>query len=541
MHKVFVDSSGNIFVNQANFLFHHTGDTMIALRKKFYNVKHCVFTGKHFYVLDNNDLLIFNDDYSFRARYGHKVQDMYHCHEADIWIFLLDQKLGIAYRLDDDVQIISNIADNVNKFTVIGRNVFYNDGTWHLVEVSNKGILDVSEGIPPKKQQIFQAKENTLVSLKNLDFIPQKFIVNKKNENWTYEAILNVPCKVDLMYDSEVIGIENHYFIYRNNAVSHLKMNAAIVLDAPRKQVIEIDLEPNEIFCQLMNLVHRLGRLNSSYKYEFSFMDEYGNCTSYGKGVTKKVASDASIYCHYLMQNIDKLTDVDSFKLGKLVHFLHSKLDVRFDISSPYFFKLAGYSNDDLMLVIDHLTEMTFEQLTNWRDNPETIKDLDIDIDTFDGLINHLCSMSLTEKAKENWKLFLDGYLFLARKETKFPYYTEVEISHYHTMINHKLKSSKLIGLCVDIEDAERSGLIFDCVLDTLGEMTEFERLIFTKNVTNTIIEYNMILIREDDDPNLTYQISTCVPSLTFYNKPTMDQIKQIVKLLCIEDEFMVN
>jgi hypothetical protein len=355
---------------------------------------------------------------------------------------------------------------------------------------------------------------------------------------------------------------------------------------------ITIDIDPNKpVYDQSVGIIPNLYRTNNVLIFRFEQVDAYYNVTSYGDGVTRHVFRQLRKEIDNLLKDqIENLSEKDSFNLGKMIYFCAFNGNELFSQLNPYFFYLLSKESDYFNLLTTFKGDnckQYMELYIKYKSNPEELIKLDIGLNNHLEYMKFLFESSLSDKLITNYQNIVNGFLLNLKRNKLFGIIGKLPlIGLIHSLVVDEYFEAKLTFHKDDKKFISEKN--FDIYTDTfqkiLDEFTTTEKIIFLQNITgssyyngivkiifsyeqtemnttqtiydedtiidednendvnpetlNVIINLNT-LNKENNQPS--YQISTCFSELTIYLEPTEENLRQIMNVLILEDVGLKN
>ncbi len=505
----------------------------IVLKKQFYDEIYDFNLMQNIFTLSSGSQFYLNKKPNI-----HNIQEKNFSHfeifkQHNIYFWLKDNNLYFYYRNDNFYNIVRPIISILQPEL----NIEYHDKSDYCCDkVELSGVKSMVNVINGKSMQI--------ISINN-----ENYLINKK--------------LTKISFSDELIFFDS---------ISELtKCDANFI----------IDIENNSsILDQLINIIPNLYRLNNDFIYEFHQVSHQGDIISFGEGSTR--------HCfNYLRNEIDAVLQkkFESYdeqfvnRLGKLFYFCYVEGQVTFYNIDPYFFYLLSEKTDHLTLLKifkGNDFDLYHKQYLEYHNDISKLSELDIGVETIDQYMHYLFSANLTSTQQSLYKSFVKGFSYFATRNKSYKFIKRLPLIYYIKM----LTSSNFIDIDFEFSnDGNISNEIFEIFCDIFNDifysLTKENMLIFLQNVTGsqyyhgtvhvviactnteflleqlihdeitrTDLISNDILTNfniQENNTSVLYEISTCNTELIINIIPSRINIKEILRLLTIEDLNMKN
>lgn len=473
-----------------------------------------------------------------------------YCFSDESYIFGLTD--GNSLSFDGEIienDLINGIANSSNNIYRLNKVYLVCDGQYlfcyHTTETYKTIIEPLLEILSVDKITIDDPHENfTLIPLNPTNGVQivqnkdcQIIVCNKK-------AYLIKNKLVPL-----VITDENIYYDNINNGFVD-KINFLRVFSETNADTIQIDVNTKDnVMDQLLHIIPKIYRLNSNKNYLFEQVDILGNTISHGIGVTRHVFNLLKKDLENVLKN--KFNNFDNtYDIGKLLYFCTREGNETFNYIDPYFFYLlTDESNYPILLrkFKGDQYSIQLQRYLKYKQDPTELIDLDLGPKTANEFIGFLMGSNLTPEQKKKYEDFVKGYSYfeernrMAKIIKKLPvtYYIKLLVpsTYFNAQLYYKKENDAISG-----EQLKKFKIIFKKLFN---EITPEQKLIFLQNVTGSEFysdDVGIILAYDaNQDKKLVYEISTCNTTLTINTEPTIENIRNILNMLVIEDLSIKN
>lgn len=470
-------------------------------------------------------------------------------------IFLLrdGRKLNLSGSIYEgngtDTSIDTTIFENMKCFFIRDNNLLlcYYDNSVYLSVIQKlietfPGIISDASIKPDAKTPI---GVTTLILPPDIDF---QLITRKRSQMFIYNRI---PYIINRDDTKNTIGFQELVFSYED--ISYTFLHAYYPEKTSHPFIIDID-PTGSIVDQLIALVPNIYRLNKEYQYEFEQVLDGNRVTSFGDGVTRQVFDTLRIELDgILASKFDKWSVKDCIRLGKLFYFCNRDGEMEFANLDGYFYYLLSIHTSKMYDLTVHFLlskfhskdyELYITQYELYKQQPEKLVELDMDLETVDNYVAYLMNSHLDSLQIEKYKSFVEGYWYFASRQTP-NVINHLPINYYIDLLSlsdtFNLKIEFLLGQPTTIEDYT---LFCDAFKKYFDGLAVGDQRKFTHTVTGSEYYHGTINIAYNRYPpgsNLTYKISTCESLLMVAIDPDVESVKNLVDMLIIRDTCLVD
>lgn len=397
-------------------------------------------------------------------------------------------------------------------------------------------------------------------------------------QNNTKQIIIynNRPLLIDqILYE---ISLTDESVYYDNFDIQYMEKSDT-------NMIIDIDISV-PIIKQLINIIPFIYRLNDEMIYKFEQVDSDSNVISYGDGVTRHIFNSLRKEIDIVLEKKFLSYDLTyAFNLGKLLYFCNREGAEKFFNIHPYFFYKFSNSSDHVTLLKKfkgNSFNIFHSQYIQYINNPKSLEELELGINTPDQYICYLLSSDLTEEQIKHYDAFIKGFNIFYTRNKSYSVLKKLPIlCLINQLVGDDFFKANLEYFAknrnVDTKHFEDFQKIFRKLF---GQLSKKEMACFVQNITgsqyytgtiNIVLAYekkelivhqavydenifigqeeplevNDIIIVLDNDKTdenkLIYQISTCNAELIINVLPNEENLTSIIKILTVEDLNMKN
>jgi hypothetical protein len=447
-------------------------------------------------------------------------------------IFDYDVENSIFYLLNGNIVCIdNNIHSNIIKQFILQKR----DLCFFIVE---DGLLCYMEN----------NLENCLKDVP--EFENYEIIIRQDNQ-----LIIKIKCNesINLVdnHSSQLIIINKKvYYINRNIVPIKLfpqNINYEIIIaqdvEKDNTELIIDIVNDISVVKQLIHIIPSIYRYNNEMNYLFHQVDNQRNVISYGIGVSRQI--------YYLLRKeIDDILgrglieNYDYFNIGFLIYFCNREGRELFFNLHPYFFlKLSKESDYENLLLNFRLddSELFIKQLREYRQFPEKLQDLDLDITSLYDYMQYIFCSNLNEDQIKKYDKIYQGFYYLVQRHKFYSIISRLPINYYFNLIAETVIHPEIIYFSENKFDSESYNRFCNVFDKYLSRLTSNEIVNFIQNITGSQFYSGKIRIVLSEKNECNYSISTCFAELKIHVEPTDENIEKIIRVLITEDLIIKN
>lgn len=251
---------------------------------------------------------------------------------------------------------------------------------------------------------------------------------------------------------------------------------------------------------QLIAIVPQIYRLNRELGFHFNYIDQDHKVISYGDGVTRQVFTHLRNELDELFRtNFQKIRNLRIYgkninyqTLGKLLYFCCNEGGERFFHIDPYFMFLFSSEDSHNLYLINyykgHMAKKFVQQYLEYSAEIESLRKLDIGLDTIEEFTEYILSPNLDDSMKEIYHEIHKGFIFFASREEHYNLSLIFPMQfHFDRLIENGLFNANIEYVSFDrsANDIQLSKAI-EAFSQAFDRLSAREKALFLKNVTGS-------------------------------------------------------